>query len=187
MIHIGTKEIETDRLILRKFIKSDIKFAFKNWCSDDKVTKHLSWPTHSDISVTESVFNDWIKSYEKDDFYLWAIVLKETNEPIGSITLVDINEKENSAEIGYCIGFNWWNKGIVSEAFSSIIPFLFEEIKLNKIDARHDPENHNSGKVMIKCGLKFEKTLKQNSNNNQGLVDDHCYGLLSDDYFKMLK
>lgn len=38
---------------------------------------------------TESVVNDWITEIENDDFYQWAIVLKELNEPIGVIEVVD--------------------------------------------------------------------------------------------------
>ncbi len=184
MIHLGTKEIQTERLILRKFLKSDVSATFNNWCNDDKVTKYLTWPTHTDISVTENVVNDWIESYEKDDFYQWAIVLKEIEEPIGTISVVEINEKANLAHIGYCIGFKWWNKGIVSEAFSGIIPFMFEEMKVSKVESRYDPNNPSSGKVMSKCGLKYEGTLRQSDYNNQGIVDVTYYGMLSSEYFE---
>ena len=182
MNHLGTKEIQTNRLILRKFKHSDVNSAFNNWCNDDMVTKYLRWPTHSSVEITEKVINDWIKSYEKDNFYQWAIVLKEIDEPIGTISVVEVNEKANSICIGYCIGYNWWNKGIVSEAFSSIITFMFEEVKVNRIEARHDPKNPNSGKVMLKCGLKYEGTLRQSDHSNHGIVDASYYGILASEY-----
>ncbi len=182
MNHLGTKEIQTNRLILRRFKHSDVNSAFNNWCNDDRVTKYLTWPTHSSVEITEKVINDWIKSYEKDNYYQWAIVLKEIVEPIGTISIVDINEKANSVHIGYAIGFNWWNKGIVSEAFSAIIPFMFEEMNVNRIEARHDPKNHYSGKVMLKCGLKCEGTLRQSDYSNQGIVDVSYYSLLASEY-----
>ena len=69
MTHQGTKTIETERLILRKFTQADIKPAFQNWCSDGQVTKFLTWPTHKDITVTEMVINDWIKRYILNTFY----------------------------------------------------------------------------------------------------------------------
>ncbi len=120
--------------------------------------------------------------YENDNFYKWAIVLKGTGEPIGSISIVRINEKTNSVDIGYCIGFKWWNKRIVSEAFSSIISFVFEEMHVNRIEARHDSNNPNSGKVMIKCGLKYEGILRQSDYNNQGVVDAVYYSILASEY-----
>ncbi len=182
MEHLGTKELQTDRLVLRKFKYTDVNPAFTNWCNDDMVTKYLTWPSHSSIDITESVLHEWIKSYENDNFYQWAIVLKGTDEPIGSISIVRINEKTNSVDIGYCIGFKWWNKGIVSEAFSSIISFVFEEMHVNRIEARHDSNNPNSGKVMIKCGLKYEGILRQSDYNNQGVVDAVYYSILASEY-----
>ena len=77
MVHKGTKEIETERLILRQFNKDDAEAMFKNWESDSKVTEFLRWPTAIDISEAEQVLNEWIHGYENLDFYQWAIVLKE--------------------------------------------------------------------------------------------------------------
>ncbi len=182
MKHLGTKEIQTDRLVLRKFTESDASAAYDNWCSDDRVTKYLTWPKHSDINVTKAVLGDWIKSYDKDDFYQWAIVPKELGQPIGSISIVEIKESANSVHVGYCIGYNWWNNGIVSEAFSAIIKFMFEEVQVNRVETRHDPQNPNSGKVMLKCGLKYEGTLRQSDYNNQGIVDAKYYGILASEY-----
>ena len=182
MTHQGTKTIETDRLILRKFIPEDVGPAFQNWCSDDQVTKFLTWPTHKDVSVTEKVINDWISRYEDNTFYQWAIVYKEIGEPIGSISVVEIDEKAKKVHVGYCIGRKWWHQGITSEAFAAIIPFLFDEVKANRVEARHDSNNPNSGKVMKKCGLKYEGTLRMADWNNQGIVDACMYGLLAEEY-----
>ena len=85
MNHQGTITLETDHLILRKLNADDIPAAFRNWTSDDKVTEFLRWPTHSSIAITERVINDWIAEYEKPEFYQWAIVPKDLNEPIGTI------------------------------------------------------------------------------------------------------
>lgn len=128
MNHKGTVKIETNRLLLRQFTESDVSEAFANWTSDEKVTKFLRWPTHKSMEVTERVLSEWINSYNNNDFYQWAIVLKDINEPIGTISVVDKNERLNIVHIGYCIGSKWWNQGITSEAFSGIIPFFFDEV-----------------------------------------------------------
>ena len=185
MNHQGTKEIETKRLILRKFVESDIPAVFKNWTSDDRVTEYLRWPTQKSIDETKDVISNFIKRYEKTDFYAWAIVLKDnSNEPIGMISVVDIKENLDLVHIGYCIGRNWWNQGITSEAFAGIIPFLFEEVKVNRIESQHDPNNPSSGKVMEKCGLKYEGTLRQADFNNKGIVDAAMYSILASEYYK---
>ena len=93
MKHCGTKQLETERLILRRFRPEDAAAMYNNWASDDEVTKYLMWPTHSSIEVSQYVTNDWVNSYSKDDFYQWAIVPKENNDkPIGSISMVSSNE-----------------------------------------------------------------------------------------------
>ena len=185
MNHKGTKEIETNRLLLRRFTEEDATAAFRNWTSDGKVTEFLRWPTHSSVEETKDIFKKWVKAYEKNDFYQWAIVLKEINEPIGSIGVVDKNERINMVHTGYCIGRKWWKQGITSEAMSAIIPFLFEEVKANRIESQHDPNNPNSGKVMIKCGLKYEGTLRRADFNNRGIVDAATYSILASEYFNV--
>ena len=187
MEHKGTVEIETNRLILRKFTINDINATFKNWTSNDKVTEYLRWPTHKDISVTEKVIKDWIKSYKIPSFYQWAIVSKDINEPIGTISIIDMDEITSKVHIGYCIGSNWWNKGYTSEAFSAIIPFLFNEVKVKRIESQHDPNNQNSGKVMKKCGLKYEGLLRKADWSNKGIVDACIYGLLSEDFYNNIR
>jgi [ribosomal protein S5]-alanine N-acetyltransferase len=183
MKHMGTVKIETKRLLLRQFTESDAVAAFNNWTSDEKVTEFLRWPTHKSIDITENILKDWIKSYEKYNFYQWAIELKVIKEPIGIISVVDIKENLNIVHIGYCIGCKWWNQGITSEAFSGIIPFLFDEVKVNRIESQHDPNNPNSGKVMVKCGLKYEGTLRQADFSNKGIVDASMYSLLASEYY----
>ena len=150
MNHGGTKTIETERLRLRAFQLSDIEPAYRNWTSDANVTEFLRWQTHTDISVTERVIKDWIKQSEKLDFYQWAIVLKEINEPIGSISVVKQNEALGILHIGYCIGSKWWRQGITSEAFRGIIPYLFQEVGANRIEAQHDIIDHLSDSLIIR-------------------------------------
>lgn len=185
MNHSGTVRLETDRLILRKFTEKDIEPAFRNWTSDEKVTEFLTWPVHSSVEVTGGIIKEWIAGYESKDFYQWAIVPKDNNdEPIGTISVVSKKDDLDIVHIGYCIGSKWWCRGITSEAFSGIIPFLFETVGVNRIESRHDPKNPNSGKVMMKCGLQYEGTLRQSDRNNYGVVDASWYGLLRSEYNK---
>ena len=184
MEHLGTKTLETERLILRKFIINDVENMFKNWANDNDVTKYLVWSSHQDLNVSKSVIETWIENYKKNDFYNWGIILKEINEPIGSIGVVGQNDNIKMVHIGYCIGKNWWNKGIVSEALNELIKFFFNEIGVNRIESRHDPNNPNSGKVMAKCGMKYEGHMKQADRNNQGIVDAVFYGIIAEEYFK---
>ena len=44
MKHSGTQRLETDRLVLRRYTRADAAAMYKNWASDDGVTKYLMWP-----------------------------------------------------------------------------------------------------------------------------------------------
>ena len=135
------------------------------------------------MSVSEYIINSWIPLYDKPDYYHWAIVLKEIGEPIGTIAAVEQRDDTKMVHIGYCIGQKWWRKGVTSEALKELIRFFFEEINVNRIESRHDPRNPNSGKVMMKHGLKYEGTMRQSDINNQGICDATYYALLAEDYF----
>ncbi|MDO4924899.1 MAG: GNAT family N-acetyltransferase [Turicibacter sp.] len=183
LTHQGTKVIETHRLILRPFNVNDTADMFKNWASDDEVTKYLTWPTHSSLEVSQMIIDSWVSGYGEPDCYQWAIELKEIHEVIGSISLMNINNDYESGEIGYCIGRHFWNQGIVTEAFQALIPFCFDEIEIIRLVARHDVNNPASGRVMQKCGLTYEGTLRKVSKNNKGEFIDCCYySILKEEY-----
>ena len=69
---------------------------YKNWASDPEVTKFLTWPTHPSVEVSRKINASWVASYEKPDYYQWAIVPKELGEPIGSISVVSMIEEAES-------------------------------------------------------------------------------------------
>lgn len=178
MIHLGTKQIETERLTLRPFTMDDAQAMYDNWASDRSVTKYLTWPAHGSIDITNMVLSDWVSHYGEEDYYQWAIVVKELGQPIGSISVVSKNDRAELVHIGYCIGKSWWHRGYTSEALKAVMDFFFDEVGVNRVETRHDPNNPNSGKVMLKCGMKFEGTLRQSDWNNQGICDASWYGLL---------
>lgn len=171
--HKGTRLLQTQRLTLRPFRIEDASAVFCNWANDDEVTKFLSWPTHGTPGVTEMVLSDWVCDYIKPDFYQWAIEFE--GQPIGSISVVSHDDRVGKAEIGYCIGKNWWHRGIMTEALRAVMAFLFDEVGFRRIEACHDPRNPYSGAVMQKCGMEYEETLRKSGWNNQGICDVSWY------------
>ncbi len=178
--HSGTRTIETDRLILRRFTVEDAPAMYSNWASDPEVTRFLTWQPQVSPEATAELLRDWCGRYENGYFYQWAIELKELGEPIGTISVVEQNDDLKKAHIGYCIGKLWWNQGIMTEALSAVIDFLFSE-GYQRLDSRHDPNNPHSGKVMEKCGMTYEGTLRNYDWNNQGYCDACFYSILSSD------
>lgn len=182
MYHKGTKIIETERLILRPFKVDDAESMFRNWASDPEVTKYLTWPVHESVEVSRHVAKTWQDGYDDPQNYQWAIELKEIHEPIGSISAVKTDVSTESATVGYCIGHDWWGKGITAEALRGVIAFFFNEVGLNCVNACHDPRNPNSGKVMKKCGMTYEGMWRAGGVNNQGVCDEVWYSILKKEY-----
>jgi len=96
-----------------------------------------------------------------------------------------MDEKNCHCEVGYCIGFDFWNKGIVSEALRAVMDFLFNEVGMHKITAKHDTENPASGKVMSKCGMTCEGKLREHHLRSNGkFADIVTYGILKNEFNK---
>ena len=69
MKHIGTKRLETERLMLRRLTTDDASDMFHNWASDKEVTEYLTWPAHDSVETTKRLLDIWTSHYEEDDFY----------------------------------------------------------------------------------------------------------------------
>lgn len=175
MNHIGTREIATERLTLRRFEIEDAENMFYNWANDPEVTKYLTWPAHESVDTTETILKEWISKYDEKDFYQWAIELNDLEQPIGTISAIKTDERVESVEIGYCIGKRFWNNGYMTEALTAIIRFFINEVGAGRVWARHDTENPNSGKVMAAAGMDYEGTLLHAGFNNQGICDEAVY------------
>jgi len=61
--------------------------------------------------------------------------------------------------------------------------FLFEEAGFNRVCARHDTNNPNSGRVMKAAGMLYEGTMRQAGKNNMGICDYALYAITKDLYF----
>ena len=182
MDHKGTVVLETERLILRRFVPEDAETMYRNWASDPEVTRFLTWPTHSDVEITKKVLSEWIPLYERKDYYHWTITLREDiSEPIGTIH-GQMDNNIDSVMVGYCLSQSKWHKGIMSEALSEVMRFFFEDVGVNRVCSYHDPRNPHSGMVMTHCGMKFDGTLRSSDRNNMGICDASWYSMLRSEY-----
>lgn len=185
MLGVGTRLIETERLILRKIDKDDYPLVYKNWTSDPLVSRYLSWDTHQSEENTKAYIEYKVNNYEGHDFcFDWIVVLKENNEPIGEISAVRVSLLHDLVEMGDCYGSKFWNKGYATEALKAFIKYMFEEAEVGMIIACHMSNNPASGKVMIKAGMKYDATLKNYfvDKNTKKRVDKICYSISREMY-----
>ena len=144
--------LQTERLLLRQWQNSDANALFK-YASDPRVGPNAGWPIHKSEAHSLEIIQTVLSAPET-----YAIVIKETNEPIGSIGLMmgeytDLTENTNEAELGYWIGVPYWGQGLITEASKEIIRYGFESLKLNAIWCGYFSHNTRSGRVQEKCGF----------------------------------
>lgn len=175
MNHIGTIDLATERLTLRRFELEDAENMYYNWGSDPEVIKYLSWSIHESVEDSEAILKEWVASYEEKKAYNWAIELNDLEQPIGCIGAVKVEDEIDAVEIGYCIGSKFWHQGYASEALAEVIRFFMDEVGAVRVWAKHDVRNSYSGMVMAKCGMEKEGVLRHVGVNNSGICDEAFY------------
>lgn len=179
----GTQTLKTERLTLRRFTLDDAQAMFENWANDERVTRYLTWSPHASPKFTKKLLRMWCRGYKKAETYNWAIEYE--GKIAGNISVVKINERSEFAELGYCLGFDYWNKGIMSEAAKAVIDYLFTEIGVNRIEICHAVKNPGSGRVAQKCGLKLEGIKRERFKAFSGeFLDIAEYGIVRSDWQK---
>lgn len=182
LTHIGTTPLETDRLLLRRFKYSDADAMLKYWISDEHIQSMYSEPVYTSKESVKELLTKYINSYEKEDYYRWAIILKETGECIGQIAYFLVDNKNHFAEIEYCIGTNFQCKGYATEATKSVICFGFEEMNLHKVQICTKEINIPSRRVIEKCGFIYEGTLRDYFYMNGTYTGRHYFSMLQNEY-----
>lgn len=151
--------LETDRLILRKIKPCDIDDMYE-YSSDEKVTKYLTWTPHENKNKTKKYVSFLQSLYRSGKFYDWGIILKNENKFIGTCGFSEIDAQNNTAQVGYVLNSSYWGRQIAPEALKRVLRFGFDIMRFERIEARHIDGNINSGRVMRKCGMQFEGTLR---------------------------
>lgn len=179
LLHKGTELLNTERLLLRRFVIDDSEAMFINWASDEQVTKYLSWHPHKNRDTTQEIITSWIKSYDNPETYNWAIVPKDYGKVVESISVNEFSNDLLRCEIGYCMSKSYWNMGIMTEALKDVIKFLINQVGFERVQAKHDILNPASGRVMKKAGMQYEGRLRKYFKNKDGvLVNCDMYSLV---------
>ena len=107
----------------------------------------------------------------------FAIIID--GKAVGGIGILLQKDVERiSAEIGYWLGENYWNKGIMTEVIKEMVNYVFTHFPLQKIYATPFDFNIASQKVLQKAGFEREAILKQAAIKNGKIIDLHYYSLL---------
>ncbi len=162
--------METERLVLRPWMREDAEVLYK-YAKGPAIGPSAGWPVHT--SVRESL--DVISGGALSQPYTYAVVLKETGEPVGSIGLMPgdsshIGLPEDEGEIGYWVGVPYWGCGLIPEAVREIQRYAFMELGLKKLWCGYFEGNDKSRRVQEKCGFLYHHTIENAPCAIEGLL-----------------
>jgi ribosomal-protein-alanine N-acetyltransferase len=169
--------LETERLILRKMIMEDQHDLFE-YASDPELTKYTIWDYHKTIENSIYYLQLILEQYENNQVSNWAIVLKSSQKMIGTCGFVYWAPEHHRAEVGYALSRKYWNRGLMSEAIQELISFGFDNMDLNRIEARCNMGNIGSERIMQKSGMTFEGVIREQLLIKGQFEDIKLYALL---------
>lgn len=177
----GTIPLESERLIYRRTVKSDIdEFFFIQL--NPNLRKYLGMSKVGNNLIKNRNYFDENK-YNDKDYYRWTIVKKEGNKILGCIYLNIHDKKAKTAGIDYWIREDEWGCGYVTEAAKRILEFAFDTLNLNRIESCGAKDNPGTWKVMEHIGLKYEGVRESGAFYYYGgLTDLVMYGITHDEY-----
>ncbi|MEO2207990.1 GNAT family N-acetyltransferase [Paenibacillus pabuli] len=167
-------ELQTERLQLRKMQVSDSPALFKIW-SDPEVTRFMNVRCFTAENQAIEMIQLLDDLSQDNKAIRFSIIHKESGEIIGSCGYNAFNFANGTAEIGYDLAKSYWGKGYASEAVSSLVDYAFSSWKLKRIEAKVDPRNLNSIKLLQKLDFSFEGTLKKTEGVEEAFNDLHLY------------
>lgn len=174
--------IETDRLILRAWEEVDAEAMYR-YASDPDIGPIAGWMPHTSVENSREIIRTVFSAPET-----YAVVLKETGEPIGSCGIMfadgilPADAKDGEVEIGYWIGKPYWGEGLIPEAIRPLLAKCFNELHLNKVWCAFYDGNVKSKRVCEKCGFKYHHTNKDIISPLGDKRTEHFYILTKEGY-----
>ena len=149
---------ETERLILREFLSTDVEDLFK-MDSNPEVHRYLGNKPLQTIAEAEKIIQFVLQQYADYGIGRWAAVEKATGNFIGWSGLKFITEEENNHihfyDVGYRLSPEFWGRGYATESAKAAIQYGFMQMNLKEIIGTAHVDNVKSRRALEKCGLKF--------------------------------
>ena len=175
-------KLETERLILRDFIKEDWQRVLE-YQSDPMYLRYYDWTERTPEAVQE--FVGWFLDHQQQDprfkFQL-AVTLKSDNLLIGNCGVRMDNVDAMEADIGYELDPKYWNHGYATEAAHAIVDFGFSRFGVHRIWAHCVADNLGSANVLEKLGMRLEGRLREKEFYKDRWWDTLMYAILANEW-----
>ncbi|PFA70466.1 GNAT family N-acetyltransferase [Bacillus sp. AFS015802] len=172
---------ETERLMLRQISMEDVDFLYELYTSEE-VLRYFGMSPIDSKDVAVSMVENYEKHLESGGPMRFAIVEKSTGKMIGTCGFHAISKSYKRCEIGYDLSPGHWGKGIMGEALSPLLSYLFTDKGMNRVGAVIVPYNKASSRVVEKLGFKQEGLLRDYILQGDRAYDAHMYSLLKKEW-----
>ncbi|NGZ75100.1 GNAT family N-acetyltransferase [Saccharibacillus alkalitolerans] len=173
--------LETPRLILREARPEDRDGLFALY-ADEEVMRYLPLDPFETAEEADDEMGWHARIFRERTGIRWMIEERESGAFVGTCGFLGIEREHNRMEIGYDLARGHWGKGLMPEAVRAVLDFGFGPLRANKIEARVDPDNSASVRLMDKLGFVREGLLRQHEFEKGRYVDLAAYSMLASEY-----
>ena len=132
-----------------------------------------------DLETTKKFIKQKVRQGLQKEQFCFVIASESNGEIIGMVMIKNIDWTVPKGELAYFIDKDFEGMGIMSNAVKWVVEFCFEQLEMEKLYIKFNPENAGSKKVAIKNGFEKEGFLKREFRTGNGqLTDVERYGLL---------
>ncbi|WP_299018202.1 GNAT family N-acetyltransferase [uncultured Photobacterium sp.] len=155
-------ELTTSRLLFRPYKSADLHALFDAVkTSIPQLSPWLSWCTESyDHDDAYAWINASRNNWQNDISYELAIFDRQSLQFIGAISLNNLSEQLNCAELGYWIKTDSQRQGFATEACKAIAKFAFSTLGLTRLEIVVHTGNLASQRTALACRAQFECTAR---------------------------
>lgn len=159
MGEIKFSNLDGELIYFKPLSLNDAKEIHK-FASDKKVSKFIGWNLSHSLQDTISIIKDMIKKEASQAGLYASVVLKSTDEIIGTCMLFNFEPQARHADIGYVLDAGHWNKGYGTEVISIINDYALNTLNLHRLNANVTDVNIGSSRVLEKNGFLLEGSFK---------------------------
>lgn len=174
-------QLETERLVLKEFKPEHAADIFK-LLSDKRVTRHETREPFTELEQAESYVRARQFTSQKSEGIIWAMSLRDSDEVIGDIGYRP--HHGHNAEIGFKLRPDHWSEGLMSEALSAVVHFLFTQTETRRVEATTRPLNIAAATVLEKAGFQQEGVMRECEHHQGRSYDLAMYSLLKREFQK---
>lgn len=149
------KPLQTDRIRIRSFKRTDIDACYQSWGQDKALGQYIIGYPMTDRCQMEELVEGFL--FNRD---AWILEDKTRGTVVGYITMDVPYRQLNVGEIGYVIGEKHQNHGYASEAVNCILAEYFINQGFYLIEAKCNETNHASLKLLQKSGFQIDGRLR---------------------------